>query len=254
MWQYPGALSASQISTAVILAAGRGLRLRGDGEQIPKPLRVVAGQTLIERVITTLAAAGITRAVTVVGHMADRLRDAVVTNPRLSELGVSLEFAQTLGSDKAHGASVLGVDGLVDEPFVLTMCDHVYDVSLARAAATADMSRSGLYLCVDRRLAEIYDMDDATKVRTDGDRIVDIGKQIAEFDAVDCGVFAAGQALLDALRDLWETTGDASLSEGVLRLAAVDQAHVIDIGAAFWQDVDTPGALARAESILRHGD
>lgn len=238
------------ISTAVILAAGRGVRLRAGGEELPKPLREVAGKTLLERAITTLARAGMRRVIVVVGYMGQKIRDAISSNARLSALGISIELAQSLGEDKAHGASVLAVEGLVDGPFLLVMCDHVYDVELAAAAAAADMSRASLWLCVDRRLDEIYDMDDATKVKTDGDHIVEINKLLPAFDAVDCGVFAVGLPLLEELRGLWDSTGDASLSDGVLRLAARREARTIDIGTAFWQDVDTPGALERAERIL----
>jgi choline kinase len=241
---------APPITTAVILAAGRGLRLRADGEELPKPLREVAGRTLLERAITTLAQAGMRRVIVVVGYLGQRIRDSIATNPRLAALDVEVELAQTLGEDKAHGASVLAVEGRVDGPFLLAMCDHVYDVALASAAARADMSQASLWLCVDRRLDEIYDMDDATKVKTDGDLIVAINKVLPDFDAVDCGVFAVSPALLGALRELWDSTGDASLSDGVLVLAGRKQARVIDIGNAFWQDVDTPGALARAEGIL----
>jgi choline kinase len=238
------------ISTAVILAAGRGVRLRAGGEELPKPLREVAGKTLLERAITTLARAGMRRVIVVVGYMGQKIRDSISSNARLSALGIDIELAQSLGEDKAHGASVLAVEGLVDGPFLLAMCDHVYDVELAAAAAAADMSQASLWLCVDRRLDEIYDMDDATKVKTDGEHIVEINKQLPVFDAVDCGVFAVGLPLLTELRGLWDSTGDASLSDGVLLLAARREARTIDIGTAFWQDVDTPGALERAERIL----
>jgi choline kinase len=130
------------------------------------------------------------------------------------------------------------------------MSDHVYDAGLARLAASADLLAADLVLCVDRRLDEIYDMDDATKVRTEDGRIVDIGKTIAGYDCVDCGVFAVGPALYDALAAERQRRGDCSLSDGVLVLAGRGRARVVDIGNAFWQDVDTAGAAQRAEAIL----
>jgi choline kinase len=238
------------ISTAVILAAGRGVRLRADGVELPKPLREVAERTLLERAITTLAQAGMRRVIVVVGYRGDLIRDVVRNNPRLLALGIGIEVAQSLDENKAHGASVLAAEGLVDGPFLLAMCDHVYDAELAVAAAAADMTVASLWLCVDRRLDQIYDMDDATKVRTEAGQIVEIGKELTAFDAVDCGVFAVGLPLLTELRGLWDRTGDAGLSDGVLLLAKRGQARTIDIGNAFWQDVDTPGALERAERIL----
>src|SRR4051812_23237426 len=49
-------------TTAVILAAGRGTRLRAPC----KPLAIVGGQTLLERAVRTASAAGIHRVVVVV--------------------------------------------------------------------------------------------------------------------------------------------------------------------------------------------
>ncbi len=238
------------LTNALVLAAGLGTRLREGGETLPKPLHRIHGRTLAERTISTLADAGVERVVVVLGFEADRVQQAIASDPRLTERDVTVEFTTTWGMDKAHGASVLPARELITGPFVLSMCDHVYDVEIARLATAADMTASDLYLCVDRRIDDIYDIDDATKVRTEGDLIVEIGKQIANYNAIDCGVFAVGQALLDELAALWDETGDAGLSDGVLRLGKRGRAHVVDIGDAFWQDVDTPGALHRAETLL----
>jgi 1L-myo-inositol 1-phosphate cytidylyltransferase len=233
---------------AVVLAAGRGSRIREDENALPKPLQLVGGVSLLQRTIAALAGAGITNVHIVVGFLADQLRAAIA--PGFAPPGVSVTFIDNPDFDRSNGVSVLAVRGHVTEPFVLSMADHLYGPTIARHAAMADLATSDLYLCVDRRIGDIYDPEDATKVQTRDGRIVEIGKELANYDCIDCGVFAVSLALLDALEEVRSERGDCSLSDGVRRLAARGRARVIDIGDAFWQDVDTRGALERAERML----
>jgi CDP-L-myo-inositol myo-inositolphosphotransferase len=238
------------IDQAVILAAGKGTRIRAGEDDLPKPLHKVAGVTLLKRTLLTMARAGVRRAFVVVGYQADALRAAVAGDPAYARAGLTVELVHNADYERANGVSVLAVKEHVRGPFLLSMSDHVYDAEVARIAAAADTARADLTLCVDTRVAEIYDMDDATKVRTEDGRIVDIGKTIATFDCIDTGVFAVTPALFDALEAVRGEKGDCSLSDGVKRLAAAGRARVATIGEAFWQDVDTPGARERAEREL----
>jgi 1L-myo-inositol 1-phosphate cytidylyltransferase / CDP-L-myo-inositol myo-inositolphosphotransferase len=239
------------ITRALILAAGLGSRLREGGVDLPKPLQVVGGETLLVRTVTTLAGAGIDEVWVVVGFRASMIEAAVAAEAgRWRRLGATVRTILNPDFEKSNGVSVLVARGVVGGAFVLSMVDHVYDVAVAGAAVAADMSAGDLWLCVDRRLDEIYDIDDATKVKTEGDRIVDIGKTIPDHDCIDCGVFAVGEALLASLQAEKDRRGDCSLSDGVKHLARSGRARVIDVGDAFWQDVDTPDARDRAEGEL----
>jgi len=60
---------------AMILAAGRGERLRPLTDEIPKPLVEVAGRPLIEHHLEALSAAGFREVVVNQGHLGGRLRD-----------------------------------------------------------------------------------------------------------------------------------------------------------------------------------
>jgi CDP-L-myo-inositol myo-inositolphosphotransferase len=238
------------IDQAVILAAGKGTRIRAGEDDLPKPLHRVAGLPLLKRTLLTLARAGVRRAHVVVGYQAQLLRDAVAGDPAYARAGLSVELVDNPDYERANGVSVLAAKGHVRGPFLLSMSDHVYDPAVAALAASADTVAADLTLCVDPRLDEIYDMDDATKVRSADGRIVDIGKTIADYDCVDTGVFAVTPALFEALEAVRAEKGDCSLSDGVKRLAAAGRARVLPVGDAFWQDVDTPGARERAEREL----
>jgi bifunctional UDP-N-acetylglucosamine pyrophosphorylase / glucosamine-1-phosphate N-acetyltransferase len=58
---------------AVVLAAGKGTRMRSDR---PKVLHELAGRPMLAHVLDSARTAGIVRFVIVVGHQADRVRDA----------------------------------------------------------------------------------------------------------------------------------------------------------------------------------
>jgi MurNAc alpha-1-phosphate uridylyltransferase len=61
--------------TAMILAAGQGLRMRPLTLQKPKPLLEVGGRTMLDIALDKLLAAGIRRAVVNVFHLADQIEE-----------------------------------------------------------------------------------------------------------------------------------------------------------------------------------
>lgn len=242
------------IRQAVVLAAGKGTRIRASQEDLPKPLHEVGGVPLIKRTILTLAKAGVTRVVVVTGFMADAIRSVIEGDPSYAAAGVSVELVHNPSFELANGVSVLVGGKQLEGPFLLSMADHIYTPAIAELVGTQDMTVADLYLATDRRLTDILDLDDATKVRSEDGRIVEIGKTIATYDRIDCGVFCVSGKLLDALEEVRAERGDCALSDGVRRLAERGRARVADIGDGFWQDVDTPADRDHAERALRQAD
>lgn len=241
--------AARMILDAVILAAGKGTRLRGEGEP-PKPLHRVRGVPLIKRTILTLANSGVTRVVVVTGFMADAITNEIGSDADYARAGVQLEFAHNAEFEKSNGISVIVGGRRCAGPFLLSMADHIYSSAIARLLAAQDLGAADLYLATDTRIAEVLDIDDATKVRTEAGLIVEIGKTLATYDRIDCGVFCATRGLIDGLEQVRAQRGDCSLSQGVQHLAERGRARVADIGNSWWQDVDTPADRAHAELVM----
>jgi choline kinase len=232
----------------VILAAGQGLRIRKDEQDYLKPLYPLGGRPLLSHVFEALTGAGVRKLNVVVGFCSADLVPGVRS---VVPEGAEVQFIDNPDWKLSNGISLLCARGAVQGPFLLSMADHLYRSEVVERLVRGAADPDSLYLGVDRKLDSIFDMDDATKVRTEGGCIVEIGKHLTRFDCVDTGLFVCPPAVFDYLETArQEGGGDCSLSAGVQAMARDGRARVVDIGDAFWQDVDTAEMLAHAEAWL----
>jgi 1L-myo-inositol 1-phosphate cytidylyltransferase len=237
--------NGSEVRDAVVLLAGAGSRLSTARGAFPKPLMPVLGRPLISYVMAALYRIGVRTVHAVVGaHAAEVVSRVTESLPR----GLRLNAIENPEWRRQNGISVLAAAPAVTSEFFLLMGDHIFDFAiLERLREVPD--RSDLRLAIDRKVADIFDIDDAMKVRTKGDRVVEISKTLATFDAVDTGLFLANPELFAHLEQA-KANGDCSLADGVRAMAQKGKVRAVDIGSAWWQDVDTPAMLEQAEQRL----
>ena len=112
---------------AMILAAGRGERLRPLTDSIPKPLVEVAGQTLLGRHLERLAAAGFTRAVINVSHLAQMIVAHFGDGRRF---GMKIAWSQEAAPLETAGGIAQARGLLGSDPFLLVnadiWCDYAF--------------------------------------------------------------------------------------------------------------------------------
>jgi 1L-myo-inositol 1-phosphate cytidylyltransferase len=234
------------VRRAVILAAGNGDRFRTPTRD-SKLLQPLLGRPILLRTLEAARDAGV-RAVTVVlGYQADRVRALV---QRGAPSGLTISFAFNREWELENGVSALAARPFAGAGrFALLMGDHVFEPPvlhrMLHLAAGADDS----LLAVDARPATPEQAAEATKVRRDGSRIVAIGKNLTDFDALDTGLFVCSPLLFDAL-ELARAHGDTTLSGGIRELAARGLMHAMEIGDAAWCDIDTRSDLEAAEAML----
>ncbi len=239
-----GEVEAQQhtVESAVILMAGVGSRLGSVGGAIAKPLVEISGRPLICYTLAALQRAGVRTLHAVMGANSESLSRALAP---LIPAGMAFNIIVNTEWQKQNGVSVLAAAPHVRPPFILTMGDHLFEFGVLQALLEGSDPRQ-VNLAIDRKIDTIFDLDDATKVQTKGDQIAGIGKQLAHYDAIDTGLFLCSGEIFDYLKAA-QREGDCSLSDGVRAMAAAGKVRAVDIGDAWWQDVDTPEMLARAE-------
>ena len=163
------------ISEAVILMAGEGSRLRGSDNTFLKPFVPLLGRPLISYALDALIRAGITTVNFVVGYESGRMIEQV---KQFLPSDLSASFIENRDWQKQNGISLLAAAGHVSKPFLLTMSDHLFDDAVVDRLL--DSSEPGfLNVAVDRKLDSIFDLEDAMKVQTCGDRVTGIGEKPA---------------------------------------------------------------------------
>ncbi len=235
---------------AMIIAAGYGSRLRDISDF--KPLTPVAGVPLLELGVRQAKAAGVDRVVVVTGHQAVEIEKCLPSICARVGIPVVSERVQHWSTPNGHSvvAGAARIASMGGGDYLLMMADHIFEAGiLERLARTGTKSR-GVTLAIDRRTqSPLIDADDATWVKTDADgRIEAIGKSIPEYDAVDCGAFLATPELAAAISAAIAEGKPGSLSDGMQRIADAGRAATMDIGDAWWVDVDDSRAHAIAEA------
>lgn len=253
----------SAVSEAVILMAGEGsrlrpaphrrgydrqARLRGSNKPFLKPLISVLGRPLISYTLENLTCAKIKTVHFVVGYESERM---IAHVKQLIPFGVNVSFIENRDWRKQNGISLLAAAGKVGAPFLLTMSDHLFDEALF--GRLLDNFDPGLLnIAVDRKLDSIFDLHDAMKVRTRGNKVTGIGKDLREYDAIDTGLFICPLEIFDYLERAKSdnSQNDCSLADAVRLMAGDDKVRPIDIGENWWQDIDTPQMLKQAEEEM----
>lgn len=226
--------------------AGSGSRLRSVENTLPKPLIQIAGRPIFSYTIDSLKKTGIKTVHVVTGLNSEALLAGLKP---LVPAGVRLHPIHNPEWQKQNGLSLLAAAAHMRSPFLLMMGDHLFEPSIIDLAIN-NADPNALNVAVDRKLNAIFDLADAMKVKTKGNRIVAIGKNLTDYDAIDTGLFVCSPEISEYIEQA-KRDGDCSLADGVRAMAADEKVRAIDVGEAWWQDIDTPEMLAHAEKAMR---
>lgn len=230
----------------LIIAAGKGTRLRRKGEV--KPLVPILGVPLIERVIRTAMEGGADDFCVVLGYEAKTIE--IFLNQLSQILNIRITTIQNDNWEKENGYSVLKAKKFISEPFILLMSDHLFNPSIIKSMQSYSLRNGEVLLAVDTNISNpLVDMDDVTKVKFENSYISNIGKSIDDFNGFDTGIFYCTPAIFNALKDFQKMNNDTTLSGAIRHLAdkKLAKVHKID---KFWIDIDDETAFKKAKSKL----
>ena len=229
----------------IILAAGRGARLTGGNNEMPKCLVTLGGETLLSRNIRLLRDAGLDEVVVVVGCAADAVRR---TCPGVHFVE-NARFAQTNSLYSLWLTRPLLADG-----FVVMNCDVLVHPQLVSDLLSA-RHEDGLLLSY-RDEDTAYGSEEM-KVRVRRGCVIDISKtmdpQDADGENVGIARFgAAGARLLVEQMDALIAEGDhkAWVPRAFKAFAERRPLHAVGTRGFPWTEIDFPEDYRNAVEVV----
>lgn len=219
----------------MILAAGRGERLRPLTDRTPKPLIEVGGKALIVRHLEALAGAGFTEVIINLGWLGKQIRQALGHGERW---GLHIRYSpEPPGALETAGGIIQALPLLGHEPFVMVSADVLCDFPLERLA-TRPLQSAGHLVLVDN-----------PPHHPDGDFFIDAngslrsggGLTFSGIALLDTQLFAGLPAGRRPLRPVFEDAISAGRLSG--------EHH-----AGQWSDVGTAERLAAARRSFGQPD
>src|SRR5207249_9705986 len=114
----------AKIDRAVLLAAGRGTRMRELTADLPKPMIKVRGKPILLHIIEGLQAAGIKNFLIIVGYHADAVRDYFGDG---TCFGLQIKYAIQVVQDGTGRVVELARDFVGQSSFILSYGDILVD-------------------------------------------------------------------------------------------------------------------------------
>ena len=240
-------LAGQMPTTAMVMAAGLGKRMRPLTATRPKPLIQVAGKTLLDHTFDHLRAAGVRRAVVNVHYLASTL-EAHLRSVEGIDIAVSDERGQLL---ETGGGLMKAKPLLGDAPIFVVNSDNFWldgpiDALSLLAARWNPAIMDVLLLLIPLARAHCHKGQGDFHIAADG-RITGRRQQGRLAPFVFIGVQILNPAILEdapegpfSTMTFWQRAIEAGRAYGVVH-------------QGLWVDVGTPAAVARAEALLSDG-
>lgn len=227
------------VSTAIILAGGKGERLRPLTNDVPKPLLKIKGIPIIEHSINNFRKHGISNIILSVGYMADKIMDYFGDG---SFLGVKIKYCVEETPLGTGGALKLASKGLT-EAFAAINGDNLSDCDWKSLEAVHRKFNAKITL----GLFPVEDVSQFGIARLDGRRIVEFvekpSKESAPSNLSNAGLYLIEPDALDILPE-----GKSSVERDCFEKLAKEGVIYSYIHTGQWFPTDDLARFNRAEN------
>ena len=242
----PDSTADSHPSSAVVLAAGEGVRLRPLTANRPKPMLPAGTRPILEHVLNALIDAGVDDIHLVVGYQANRVRSHF--GPAYRDVPITYH---TQSNQLGSGHALLQArDGPTDS-FLLVNGDQIIDHRIVDAVTNAHSGTATM------AVVEGPEAVDYGAVQLSGDEITELIEQpnTGEFRLFNAGVYAFSQQIFETLDELSIDRGELPLTDAIQKLIADPEQTVAGVRTDhFWMDATHPwDLLALSRELLARG-
>ena len=226
----------------VIIAAGKGSRLKSETKNNPKALTVINGYTIIDIILNNCVLNKINEIVIITGYDKTSIRSYL--DGKWNNLNIDYIYNDEWNLE--NGISVLKAKSAIGEndEFMVSMSDHLYFADIMKKVKESSLSNRVVNVGLDFNINDIFDIDDGMKVFAQPDTMMvkSMSKNLKDYNAIDVGLFKCSYQFFSFLENL-NKSGSCSLSAGCNELIDQELLGGVDIGESFWLDIDTPDAL-----------
>jgi dTDP-glucose pyrophosphorylase len=224
-------------NTAVILAGGRGTRLRSVTGDLPKPMVQVAGRPILERLVLHLVGSGITDVRLAVGYGADVIEQHFEDGGRF---GCSIRYLREETPLGTAGPLRGLLDGLPTAPVIVMNGDLVTSFSLTGLLSAHETTGARLTVAVTEYAHEVpYGV-----LETEGGdgRVTGLVEKPTWLGTVNAGIYAVEPSLIAEIPD----GRSVPMTELIGRCLERDERVTAWRTVGDWHDVGRPDDLSRA--------
>ena len=231
------------MNKAVLLAAGRGTRMRDLTEALPKPMLEVRGKPVLQHIVEGLHGNGLTNLLIVVGWRAKMVKDFFGDG---SKFDVEIRYETQTVQDGTGRVVALAREFVGSDPFLLSygdilvgpenyerVCNALSDAeAVVSVKRSDDVSQGGAVFVNDK--FELIDLREKPKP----------GEPTSPW--YNAGIYAFRPSIFDYIAKLEPSPrGEYELTDAIRNLAlAGNKVQALEI-AGDWADVRDPEILAR---------